>query len=125
MPKSISVDPKKVRKAGEIVLPPIPINSYQADPQREVKIFGKKRLKKIYQDMVLIREFETMLNSIKTEGSYQGIEYDHKGPAHLSIGQESAAVGQCAVLDPAAHRFADCRHTVGSVYRIAAVTRRR
>ncbi len=100
MPKSIIVDPNKVRKSGEIVCPPIPINSYRADPQSEIKNFGKKRLKKIYHDMVLIREFESMLNSIKTEGSYHGIEYDHKGPAHLSIGQESAAVGQCAVLDP-------------------------
>jgi len=27
---------------------------------------------RVYRDMVLIREFETMLNSIKTQGSYQG-----------------------------------------------------
>ena len=26
---------------------------------------------------------------------YEGIEYSHRGPAHLSIGQESAAVGTC------------------------------
>ena len=34
-----------------------------------------------------------MLNLIKTRGEYEGIEYNHPGPAHLSIGQESAAVG--------------------------------
>ena len=99
MPKSIFVDPKKVRKQGEIVLPSIPVNSYSPDSQKELKKFGKKRLNKIYHDMVLIREFESMLNSIKTEGAYQGIEYTHGGPAHLSIGQESTSVGQCAVLD--------------------------
>ena len=40
-----------------------------------------------------------MLQSIKTQGSYEGIEYDHKGPAHLSIGQEASAVGQAFLLD--------------------------
>jgi 2-oxoisovalerate dehydrogenase E1 component len=35
--------------------------------------------------------FETMLDRIKKEGVYQGIEYQHKGPAHLSIGQEASA----------------------------------
>jgi 2-oxoisovalerate dehydrogenase E1 component len=43
--------------------------------------------------MLLIREFETLLDRIKKEGVYEGIEYNHRGPAHLSIGQESAAVG--------------------------------
>jgi 2-oxoisovalerate dehydrogenase E1 component len=48
--------------------------------------------------MVVIREFETMLDRIKKEGSYQGIEYQHKGPAHLPTGQEAAAVGQALNL---------------------------
>jgi 2-oxoisovalerate dehydrogenase E1 component len=39
-----------------------------------------------------------MLNTIKTKGAYQGIAYDHLGPAHLSIGQESTVVGQCMRL---------------------------
>ena len=32
-----------------------------------------------------------MLNAIKIQGAWQGIEYNHQGPAHLSIGQEAAA----------------------------------
>ncbi len=48
--------------------------------------------------MVLIREFETMLNLIKTKGEYNGTSYNHPGPAHLSIGQESAAVGMAWTL---------------------------
>ena len=41
-----------------------------------------------------------MLNAIKIQGAWKGIEYNHKGPAHLSIGQEAASVGQCASLEP-------------------------
>ncbi len=52
----------------------------------------------MYHDMVVIREFETMLNTIKTKGAWEGIAYDHLGPAHLSIGQEAAVVGQSAPL---------------------------
>ena len=49
--------------------------------------------------MAIIREFETMLNLVKTTGTYNEMEYNHPGPAHLSIGQEAAAVGQAYVLD--------------------------
>ena len=52
----------------------------------------------MYEDMLLIRVFENMLQTIKTQGSYEGIEYDHKGPAHLSIGQEASSVGQAFLL---------------------------
>ena len=99
MPKSIVVDPQEVRKAQKLKIKDIPVNQYKSNFKKELKTFGKEGLKQIYVDMLLIREFETMLNSIKTQGAYQGIEYDHKGPAHLSMGQESAAVGQCVLLD--------------------------
>jgi 2-oxoisovalerate dehydrogenase E1 component len=78
----------------------IPINKYKSDFKLELERFGRDGLARMWLDMVYIREFESMLNSFKTQGSWKGIEYNHKGPAHLSIGQESAAVGQCAVLDP-------------------------
>jgi 2-oxoisovalerate dehydrogenase E1 component len=41
-----------------------------------------------------------MLDRIKKEGAWEGIAYNHRGPAHLSIGQESAAVGQAFWLTP-------------------------
>lgn len=99
MPKSIVVDPKEVRKADKLKIRDIPLNQYKPDIDREIKRYGKEGLKKMYRFMVLIREFETMLDSIKKQGNYQGIEYNHRGPAHLSIGQESASVGQCFALD--------------------------
>ena len=99
MPKSIVVNPKEVRKPGKLKIKDIPVNQYKSDFEAELKTFGKDGLIKIYYDMLMIREFEGMLNSIKQEGHYKGVEYNHRGPAHLSMGQESAAVGQSAALN--------------------------
>ncbi|MFW5685886.1 MAG: thiamine pyrophosphate-dependent enzyme, partial [Spirochaetota bacterium] len=98
MPQSQIVDPKDVRAGGTITFGEIPINAYSATPKQEVKRYGAERLKRVLYDMLTIREFESMLNDIKMQGSYRGIEYTHKGPAHLSIGQESTAVGTCLEL---------------------------
>ena len=93
MPKNIFIDPKKTRKAGKIEFQPIPVNTYQKTVSDEKKNFTKDELLKIYHDMAVIREFELMLNRIKTTNEYNGVSYNHPGPAHLSIGQEASAVG--------------------------------
>jgi 2-oxoisovalerate dehydrogenase E1 component len=98
MPKSIIVDPRETRTTGKLSFTDIPLNAYASNVKKEVEKHGRDTLVRAYRDMVLIREFETMLNTIKTKGAYQGIAYDHLGPAHLSIGQESAVVGQCMPL---------------------------
>jgi 2-oxoisovalerate dehydrogenase E1 component len=98
MPKSIVVDPREARKPGKLTLCDIPLNTYAADVKKEAEKYGRETLIRAYRDMVVIREFETMLNTIKTKGAYQGIAYDHAGPAHLSIGQESTVVGQSLTL---------------------------
>ena len=100
MPKALVIDPVEVRQANVLRAPDIPINAYVADPVAEGAKYGTEGLVRIYRDMVYIREFESMLDRIKKEGVYNGIEYNHKGPAHLSIGQESAAVGQAYHLGP-------------------------
>jgi 2-oxoisovalerate dehydrogenase E1 component len=94
------VDPSTVRKSGKIEIPSIPVNQYKSDYKAELARFGADGLVAIWADMVRVREFETMLSEIKTKGAWQGIEYNHRGPAHLSAGQEAASVGQCASLDP-------------------------
>jgi len=99
MPKSQFIDPAKVRQSGKIEFKDIPVNQYDKSIEEEKVNFSKEQFKDIYHDMVLIREFETMLNEIKVKGEYQGISYNHPGPAHLSIGQESAAVGMAYHLD--------------------------
>jgi 2-oxoisovalerate dehydrogenase E1 component len=93
------INPAEVRKPGLVKFKDIKLNQYKHDFEKETKKYGKATLKQILLDMLLIREFETCLNQIKIQGSYQGIEYNHKGPAHLSMGQEAAAVGQSLSLD--------------------------
>ncbi|WP_088653173.1 alpha-ketoacid dehydrogenase subunit alpha/beta [Geofilum rhodophaeum] len=98
MPKIQFLDPKESRKASSLKLKPIPVNQYNKTVKDELKNFSKDELVRIYHDMVVIREFETMLNLIKTTGEYNGVAYNHPGPAHLSIGQEAAAVGMAFTL---------------------------
>ena len=98
MPKVQFIDPSVARKAGEITFQPIPVNQYKKTIKEERKNFSDDDLIRIYHDMVVIREFETMLNLIKTTGEYSGVPYDHPGPAHLSIGQEASAVGMAYTL---------------------------
>ncbi|MGI6433508.1 MAG: alpha-ketoacid dehydrogenase subunit alpha/beta [Sphaerochaetaceae bacterium] len=109
MARQLPFDPKTLRKKESLKLNAIPINQYAGDFAKELKLYGKERLIKVLYDMLLIREFETMLDLIKREGSYQGISYNHMGPAHLSIGQESAAVGQAMVLEPEDYIFGSHR----------------
>ena len=99
MPKLDFLDPKVERKSGEIKLDPIPVNQYNKSIEDEKVNFSGEELIKIYRDMVIIREFETMLNEIKISSEYNGIPYNHPGPAHLSIGQEASAVGMAYHLD--------------------------
>ncbi|MFV0407722.1 MAG: thiamine pyrophosphate-dependent enzyme [Propioniciclava sp.] len=99
MPKSITVSPSEVRQPSQITFTPIPVNAYTEDLPAAVERYGAAGLRAMLHDMIVIREFESMLNSIKTTGGWQGIEYNHKGPAHLSMGQEASAVGQAAELD--------------------------
>lgn len=93
MSKQLEIHPHQVRAKGEIKTPVIPVNVYQKGVKDELQSFSKQEFLNIYRDMCYIREFETMLNLIKTKGEYQGHPYNHPGPAHLGIGQEAAYVG--------------------------------
>ena len=100
MPKSLTIDPAEARQPAVLRAPEIPVNAYISDPAAEAERYTRAQLVDVYHDMLLIREFETALDNFKKQGVYRGIEYNHAGPAHLSIGQEAAAVGQCLVLEP-------------------------
>ena len=93
MPKNQIINPKEVRKPQFIEFGKIPVNQYKKSIEEEKENFTSGDLTKIFRDMIIIREFETMLNLIKTTNEYKGIKYNHPGPAHLSIGQEASAVG--------------------------------
>jgi len=98
MSKQIYVDPKSTRAPRTITFDPIDVNKYQGTVKDETKNIPKADLVQIYKDMLYVREFETMINLIKTTGEYRGTAYNHPGPAHLGIGQEAAYVGQAYLL---------------------------
>src|ERR1035438_4753656 len=105
MPKSIVIEPEKVFARSTIHFSDIPVNAYRTD----LAAFSASELLAIWEDMCAIREFETVLNEIKLKGTYRGITYNHAGPAHLSIGQEAAAVGMAFALTPDDHIYGSHR----------------
>ena len=109
MPKSIIIEPEKVFARSTIHFSDIPVNAYQRTMEEELAAYSPEDFLNIWQDMCAIREFETILNEIKTKGAYKGVAYNHAGPAHLSIGQEAAAVGMAFSLTPDDHIFGSHR----------------
>jgi len=109
MPKSIPIDPETVFARGRIHFSDIEINAYQRTIADELTTYSRDDFLNIWQDMCAIREFESVLNEIKIKGSYKGISYSHLGPAHLSIGQEAAAVGMAFSLTPDDHIYGSHR----------------
>jgi len=101
MPKVLNIDPSELGKKGAIHFTDIPVNQYQKTAKEAKKDEGytDQDLVRIYRDMTILREFESMLNLIKTQEAYNGVETSYPGPAHLSLGQEAAAVGQAYLLD--------------------------
>ena len=109
MTKILVVDPKEARRPDTVTFSDIPVNTYQKTVADEKENFTKAEFLRIYRDMLIIREFESMLNAIKIAGQYEGIEYNHPGPAHLGIGQEAAYVGQAFDLDIEDYTFGSHR----------------
>ena len=109
MPKSQMILPEDVRRKGTIEFTPIPMNQYDRTVRQELAHFSCEDLKRIWRDMAVIRAFETMLNEVKLRGTFRDLRYEHRGPAHLSIGQESAAVGMAYLLGTEDHIYGSHR----------------
>src|SRR5437764_13710666 len=109
MPKSLMILPDEVRKRDSLEFQPIPVNQYSRTLRDELDRFASEDLLRIHRDMAIIRAFELMLQEVKLKTGFQGIEYNHRGPAHLSIGQEASAVGQAFLLGPDDHIFGSHR----------------
>ncbi|MBQ9392830.1 MAG: dehydrogenase [Oscillospiraceae bacterium] len=101
MSKAQFYDPSELRAPGKIHFEDIDVCQYQKTVKDELAgdNFTAEDMLRIYRDMEYIREFETMLRSVRTTKSYNGVEYTYTGPAHLYTGEESAAVGQSYLLD--------------------------
>src|ERR1019366_5959751 len=109
MPKSIVIDPDAVFRRDTIHFSDVPLNAYQKTGKEEMEIYSSEDLLNLWRDMCAIREFESILNEIKLKGTCKGVTYNHLGPAHLSIGQEAAAVGMAFLLTPEDHIFGSHR----------------
>lgn len=99
MAKQIFIDPNERRKPSKVTFQDIPVNQYQKRMKDVRDEYTDEELKNILYDMLSIREFETMMQDLRLTGKYCDIAYNYSGPAHLCIGQESAAVGQAFALD--------------------------
>ena len=99
MPKNLVIDPNFIRAPGKIQFTDIPVNVYNKTIEDEKKNFKKDDFVRIFNYIAMLREFESMINEIKIKGEYQGFKHSYPGPAHLSMGQEAAAVGQAYILD--------------------------
>ncbi len=99
MPKSQFVDPKENFKKRTIKFNDIPVCAYDKKVKDVKDEFTKEELLGIFEDMLAIREFETMLNTIKKFGNYNDKEFTYPGPAHLAAGEEASAVGEAFYLD--------------------------
>ena len=73
MPKTQFINPagcQKIPDPGTGIHPGE--RSMTRSMKEELSRFSKDDLVRIYRDMLIIREFETMLNLIKTTGEYKG-----------------------------------------------------
>ena len=99
MPKSMYVKPEDKFAKRTITFNDIPVCEYDKTVKDEKNNFSKEDFLGMYADMVAIREFESMLQSIKLQGEYNGKKFTYPGPSHLAIGEEATAVGQAYTLD--------------------------
>src|ERR1041384_1774053 len=109
MPKALTLHPRETRRAGHLHIHDIPLHSYDTPIEEECKRLGPDGPIRILRDMLLIREFESMLDCLKRGNEYGGTRYTHLGPAPLAIGQEAVAVGQAFLLGPDDHIFGSHR----------------
>ena len=109
MPKSLYYGPNEIRAKSIIHFEDIAVNAYDKTIAEERKNFADEDLIRIYRDITILREFESMLTSIKTQKVYNGVETTYPGPAHLSVGQEAACVGQAYLMTPNDYQFGSHR----------------
>jgi len=109
MPKSINVSPERFALPGKLDHAQIDIYRYKSSLNDELEQRGAAPLIDALRHMMMVREFETMLGSLRSMGKYEDLEYRYRGPAHLSVGQEASAVGMAMALKPDDHIYGSHR----------------
>ncbi len=95
MPKWMNVKPEEFLNCKDVDLGVIPAMKYSRTLADEIKDknISKEDAIEIYKEMYWIRLYESFLDDIKIKSEWNGIKYAYYGPAHMSTGQEAAAVG--------------------------------
>ena len=78
----------------------IPAFSYTGDLKKELDAgtLDAGQALGLLEDMLVIREFEDMIITVRA-GAYEALAgFDYRGPTHVSIGQEGTSVGACSAL---------------------------
>jgi len=87
-------------KPTTLTFAPIPAFTYTKTLAQEIKegtITAKEALR-LYEQMLCIRAFEEMINTVRNQ-AYEPLKgFEYRGPTHLSAGQEAAAAGSCAAI---------------------------
>lgn len=85
----------------EITFNSIPVFRYTDSLASELEggRISKAEALRLYECMLVIREFEEMILKLRT-GAYEPLaDFNYRGPTHLSIGQEATSAGVCSVLN--------------------------
>jgi 2-oxoisovalerate dehydrogenase E1 component len=109
MPKSLEVSPARLNRKGQLPMPEVPLYAYSRSIEDERTTRTDATLKDVLRHMLIVREFETMLGMLRAQGKYADTEFTYRGPAHLSVGQEAAAVGAALALSPDDHIYGNHR----------------
>ena len=85
MPINLYVDPNEALAKGAIRFCDIPVCRYSLTIEHEKQIYTTREFIRIYHDMMMIREFETMLSDLKEKGEYYGVKYKLNAPDRKSV----------------------------------------
>ncbi len=100
MVREISVYPEF--KQGKLSFPEIPVFQYDSSLREEVDAgsLSSADALHMYEWMLSMREFEQMILALRMQ-SYEplrALDFQYRGPTHLSIGQEAASAGACSAI---------------------------
>ncbi|MBQ9748923.1 MAG: dehydrogenase [Clostridia bacterium] len=100
MPTNMYNDPGEALTPGSIRFRDIPVCRYSLTVEHEKQIYTSREFVRIYRDMAMVREFETMLSLLKEKGVYNDVSCPLHAPVRLAIGEEAAAVGEAYCMGP-------------------------
>ncbi len=80
----------------------IPVYQYARTLEQELADgrVAAEEVKRFLEFMMTIRAFEEMIIAVRNKAYdvIKGLDFEYRGPTHLSIGQEATSVGGCAAL---------------------------